>query len=121
LRRTRALEDGGRNSSLAVSLGPDGARRRIAERARVRLLLSAGLWLQIRVKHFQILVVCCRSYANAAVCAALTAKTKKPGALSRSGLVEIHQLWLAISPARTRTVLADFPAMRRLALAAWKQ
>jgi hypothetical protein len=51
LRRTRAREEGGRNSSLAVSLGPEGARGRIAERARVRLLLSVCPWLQFRIKH----------------------------------------------------------------------
>ena len=52
LRRTRAREESGRNSSLAVSFGPEGARGRIAERARVRLLLSACPWLQSRVRHF---------------------------------------------------------------------
>ena len=45
---------------------------------------------------------CCWSCANAAASAALTSKNKKPGALSRSGLVTICQLSLAISPARTR-------------------
>src|SRR5712691_4135721 len=120
LRRTRASEEGGRNSSLAVSFGPDCARGRIAERACVRLPLAAYPWLQSRIKHFNPRR-CCRSYANAAVRAALTAKTKKPGALSLSGLVKRRQLPLAVSPARTRAVLAGFPAIRRLALAAWKQ
>src|SRR5439155_1462501 len=77
LRRTRAREEGGRNSSLAVSFGPEGARGRIAERARVRLLLSTCPWLQSRVRHFNPRR-CCRSYANAALRLALTSKQKSP-------------------------------------------
>ena len=91
LRRTRASRESGRNSSLAASFGPDRARGRIAERTRVRLPLAAYPRLQSRVKHFNP-HRCCRSYANAAVPVALTSKTKKPGALSRSGLVETRQL-----------------------------
>ncbi len=111
---------GGRNSSLAVSFGPEGARGPITERARVRLLLSACPWLQSRVKHFNPRL-CRWSYANAVIRAALTPKTKKPGALSRSGLVKMRQLSLAISPARTRAVLTGFPVIRHRALAALKQ
>jgi hypothetical protein len=95
-----------------------GRTRAIARPARCDSALGPSL-VAISYKAFRSLSVrCCRSHANALVPAALTVKTKKPGALSRSGPVKTCQLPLAISPARTRAVLTEFPVIRRRALAA---
>ena len=48
-------------------------------------------------------------------------KTKKPGALARSGLREISAIALAVSRVRTRTVLAALSAISREAFPAHRQ
>ena len=81
-----------RTKFVASRLLRSRGRARAHRRTRTRSTAALGLSLAaISYKAFRPRR-CCRSYANAAVRAALTSKTKKPEALSRSGLAETRQL-----------------------------
>jgi hypothetical protein len=114
-----------RTKFVSSSLPHSGLRARAHRRTRTRSTparcLSAPSLAAISCKAFRSSSFRCWSCGNAVVSRALTPKTKKPGALARSGPVKTRQLSLAISPAGTCAVLTEFPVMRHRALAAWKQ
>src|SRR5262249_46489826 len=116
LAATRAWK--GRTKKFVASiLLRSGSRARAHRRARrrpaaARLSATALFPVAISYRAFQILIS--EPTLNASLRAALTLPTKKPGALSRSGLVKARQLPLADSPARTRAVLTGIPVMLRL-------